>query len=456
MKTEVTTPLKIGIIGAGFSGVALAAHLSRLSLIPLDIFLFEKRGYFGVGEAYSTPYPFHLLNVRAHDMSVFADDAEHFVNWLQQQKHLTANLDQTVPLGDQFVPRLFYGKYLRDLLQDMQVQRNKINLTLLPHEVVNVQKQAQKTDLILSGHSKMTIDKVIFALGNIKSPLPFPVHSNAKTILNAWDFTAPQHIPTHDPVLIVGTGLSMIDAVLTLYHQQHQGEIYAVSRHGCLPLAHAEEQRDALFFEETLPTTLRLLTKQLRLKNKNHQAQGGDWRTLINAVRKQFPHLWLNANLFDKKQFIRHVLPYWNSHRHRVPQKIAFLLAQMRREKRLHIFAGRILAVEKDHAKIKLRHQQTPLLLPSKWLINCLGPALNIHAVPDLLIQSLFKQGLATSDHLELGLLTSAQGALKNPHGDISKDWFTLGPLTKGMWWEISAVPEIRQACFTLAKHLLT
>jgi len=42
------------------------------------------------------------------------------------------------------------------------------------------------------------------------------------------------------PVLILGTGLTMVDYVLSLLLEGHKGPIIAISRRGLLPQAHRQ------------------------------------------------------------------------------------------------------------------------------------------------------------------------------------------------------------------------
>lgn len=72
----------VGIVGAGFTGTLLAAHLLQKARTRLTIHLFEQHGWFGRGVAYSTVNPSHLLNVRVANMSAFPDDPAHFLLWL--------------------------------------------------------------------------------------------------------------------------------------------------------------------------------------------------------------------------------------------------------------------------------------------------------------------------------------------------------------------------------------
>ena len=70
-------PRKVMIVGGGASGVIFAVNLARASS-DTDITIIERRADLGRGLAYSTKDPTHLLNVRAANMSGFADDPEHF------------------------------------------------------------------------------------------------------------------------------------------------------------------------------------------------------------------------------------------------------------------------------------------------------------------------------------------------------------------------------------------
>ncbi|MBV5336012.1 FAD/NAD(P)-binding protein, partial [bacterium] len=56
----MTNAYSIGIVGAGFTGSLLAAHLARKASVPLNILLIERRGRVGPGLAYSTSDASHL------------------------------------------------------------------------------------------------------------------------------------------------------------------------------------------------------------------------------------------------------------------------------------------------------------------------------------------------------------------------------------------------------------
>ena len=75
---------RIAVIGAGFSGVMTAIHLLWRCQPGERVYLVERGDRVGPGLAYGTSHPRHLVNVRAENMSAFADEPDHFVRWLER------------------------------------------------------------------------------------------------------------------------------------------------------------------------------------------------------------------------------------------------------------------------------------------------------------------------------------------------------------------------------------
>lgn len=448
----MSSVLTIGIVGGGFSGTALAAMLYRLaSTRPIKVLLFDKSGQFGLGPAYQTPYPHHLLNVRAEDMSPFEDDKVHFVTWLNQQSDLAAFVDTSHPVDHQFVPRCLYARYLQDLLKQCHSQA-----TLVSSEVVEAEVLGKQAKLTTKDQQEYVVDKAILALGNNPpSQFPFHIAEDIKRIDHPWDYEAVSRIPKEDAVLIVGTGLSMIDAVLTLHQHKHAGKINAVSRHGLLPLRHADGKPPCPLAAENLPKQVRPLTKALRTISERHVADGYDWRTVINAFRRFIPEYWQQFSVDDKKRFLRHALPYWNIHRHRVHVEVMDKLDALSMIGQLQVHAARVLNISQGAAELALRHTQKRLSLKTQWVINCMGPAPQMRPTQQRLIQSLLTQGVATLDPLQLGFVTNTLGALVGGTSQVSDQFYTLGAPARATFWECGAVPEIRRHIFALSRHLL-
>lgn len=447
--------LRIGIVGAGFTGTALAAHLHSLSSQPLDITLFEKRGVFGLGQAYSTPYLHHLLNVRSKDMSAFEHIPTHFTDWLIKNQKDVRFLNQNLPLSDQFVPRAYYGEYLQALLQEMQFSK-KNALRLEAGEIIAIEKQNSAYFLKMNGDKQFTFDKIIFAIGNnLPASFAFPITSDIQCLQDPWNFTSPSQIPSSDPVMIVGTGLSMIDAVLTLHHQGHQGKIYGLSRRGLLPLKHTDLLAVKEIDKQALQPNLLSLWQYLRKISKEAESQQQDWRPIINGFRKVFPAIWMRAAAKEKKRFLRHALTYWNIHRHRVPDDVAELLEMLVKKDQLEVFAGRIVQAKDQYVWFVERGKPHVIEREVKWLINCMGPSSQMQPNKQPLVKSLLDNHLASLDELKLGFEINEHFALINAEGSASNALYTLGSPAKGINWTCTSVPEIRQQCASLARHIL-
>ena len=85
--------------------------------------------------------------------------------------------------------------------------------------------------------------------------------------------------------------------------------------------------------------------------------------------------------------------------------------------------------------------------------VNCTGPLGSISESDDPLLGSLFEGGHARPDSLDLGLEVDGKSRIAG-----AKRAWALGPLTKGRFWEITAVPDIRgqvaQVAFEIAEEL--
>ena len=90
----------VAVIGAGFSGLMTAVHLTALSA-DLRVTLIERRPVFGRGVAYDTRDPGHLLNVRLDNMSAFPDRPDDLADWVAAR--------DPAPAPHDFIGRGLYG-----------------------------------------------------------------------------------------------------------------------------------------------------------------------------------------------------------------------------------------------------------------------------------------------------------------------------------------------------------
>jgi uncharacterized NAD(P)/FAD-binding protein YdhS len=87
-------------------------------------------------------------------------------------------------------------------------------------------------------------------------------------------------------------------------------------------------------------------------------------------------------------------------------------------------------------------------------VVNCAGPDADYSRIRDPLVRSLLANGMVRPDALCLGLDVTGNCALLGRDGSISRRLFAVGPVTKGTFWEMTAVPDIRQQAEFLAGQL--
>jgi uncharacterized NAD(P)/FAD-binding protein YdhS len=451
----------IAIVGGGFSGTLLSLHLLRRCPPSTKVYLIERNRQFGRGQAYSTPNPSHLLNVPAGRMSAFHDEPTHFLDWLQAQPE--EDLHGVVPTSGTFVPRETFGAYVRSLLND-EIKRAepRDRLELVHGEVLSVDRTGHPLVLTLDRDRTITADLAVLAVGNFPpEPMPIADQSFYDTTFYRPDPWAPDALTGLDParpVLLIGTGLTTVDAVVSLLDQGHTGPIHALSRRGLLPRRHASRPPAPAAEQMPFPTGVRALTRFLRTASARAEAEGGSWHAVVDELRPFTVDVWQAMPMDDKKSFLRHLRPWWDVHLHRMAGPVADRIEAAQAAGQLHIAPGRIRSyvIEGDMVRAHYlpRGAKAPESLAVARVVNCAGPGADYDRLQHPLVRSLLDDGTARADPLRLGLDVTGTCALLNRNGAISRRVFAVGPVTKGTFWEMTAVPDIRRQCELLALHL--
>lgn len=466
-------PISIAIVGAGFSGTLVAAHLLKTAKRPLLIKLIERSYEIGKGVAYSTRTNSHLLNVSAGKMSAFPDDPGHLLRWLQYNQNELATFLPKDLNASSFIPRHVYGLYIQSILEEAEATAaSHVRLERLVDEVIAVEAQSKGAIVSLRSGRIFDAEKIVLALGNAPTAPPVATTSepNSEAYLrNAWSVDALDGLNPDHSVLLIGTGLTMVDMVVSLRDRNHQGKIYAVSRRGLFPLTHQSTKPYPTFLTpDNAPKTVRGLLQLIRHEVQIAAHQGYDWRSVIDSLRPITQQLWQRLPRREQRRFLRHLTPYWDVHRHRIAPEIGQIVQAMLDSGQLTITAGRIQDYQKgtDPAAIdtetgtvvvtiRPRKTKTLEVLQVSRVVNCTGVQADYRRSPQALIANLRDQGLIRPNDIGLGLDTTAEGILINAQGDRSSLLYTLGTPRKGDLWETIAVPELRGQAQTLAATLL-
>ncbi|WP_236177760.1 FAD/NAD(P)-binding protein [Pseudomonas sputi] len=455
------------IVGGGLSGTMLAVQLLRLPE-RRKILVIEPRAELGRGEAYSAVELGHTLNGNAARMSVDPDNADDLTQWLTD--HIAGggwpeSDEQHVPVSELFPPRGLFGVYVQQRLTEAQQVGAQHGSTVehVRAEVVDLQACDDSVQLTLSDGQQLQGAFAVLATGMFpaaRTPQKESSGLNAAA-LDPWDVAAMRQLDPQSTVLIIGSGLTMVDAVVSLEQAGHRGPIEVFSRHGLLP--HVRRQPPAwvdFLAEDHSVRTPRQLLRELRRHCRDAIAQGIDWQAPLDTVRAHIGRLWSQASDVQRRQFVRHVRPWWESHHHRSPPLSAELVERLHREGRLRIHAASYKGLEPAAGggvsiRIRPRGEAQARVVQGAALINSSGIEYDWRRVARPLPQQLLARGLIRPGPLALGIAAAADGAVLDAEGRVSPRLFAMGPPLRGMWWESTAVTDVALQAKALAARLV-
>jgi len=435
----------VAVVGAGFSGLLTAL---RLLLAPEGprVLLIEKGPRFARGAAYSTASPHHLLNVRATNMSALVEQPSHFLDWLSAEG--VAAPDKA------FVTRDRYGQYLQSLLREATAEAGPGRLTLDHDGVVAIEPSGDRWSLNMAMGRTLVADAVVLALGNLPPSPPDGFDEallcSPRYVADPWAWDGPVELGGGE-VLLLGSGLTAIDVALTIDDARPDVRMVAISRHGLLPRTHGDAL-PAAGAGAPAGTPGQVLAEVRR-------RAAADWRGAIDGLRPHVQAIWRGWDVAQRQRFLRHLRPWWNVHRHRLAPEVAKRIDDFQESGRLTVLSGRIqgLALRPDGVEVTWtpRGEGAPRVRRVAQVVNCTGPRGELDGSEGSLIGRLMASGLVRPDACRLGVDVDARSRLVGASGHAAESLFAVGPLTRGQFYEITSVPDIRLQAADCADSIL-
>ncbi|MDP3378536.1 MAG: FAD/NAD(P)-binding protein [Brevundimonas sp.] len=425
---------QIVIIGGGFSGAMAAARLAERGAAST---LIDAGGDFGLGVAYSTPFDGHLLNVRSNRMSAVEGRPDDFVDWLGRN-----HPDRADPEG--FAPRRLYGLYVQDRLRAVEAAH--------PGRIARLHARAasvEGTTVLLDDGRRISGRAVVLATGN---PPPRTASGQARILSDPWADGALSAIQPDDVVLVIGTGLTMVDMAVWLEDRGWRGRMLALSRRGLRPRAHGDRP------DAAIPPDPLLLQgpASARLKAARVAVRAGNWRGVMEGLRPLTDQVWRAADVPTRARWVRHLRPWWDVHRHRIAPGIAARLDALIAADRLTLSAARIRSITPEGDKVAvtfdLKGRIVSRTILADRVIDCSGPGHD--PARDPLTAPLIAAGRARLDPLGLGLDLDEAGRVLRSDGTPDPALLVLGPPARATFWETVAVPDIRKRIEVLVGKL--
>jgi uncharacterized NAD(P)/FAD-binding protein YdhS len=451
----------VAIIGGGFSGTVTAVQLLRRATGPLRVVLIEQSGRFARGVAYGTTHPAHLLNVPAGNMSALADQPDDFVDFCRRSGDAVQPHD--------FVARGRYGRYLEALLQDAASAGAAV-LERVSGCVVDLLPPAPQPVVVLADGRQLACDAVVLAFGHGAPRSVLPPHARAllgeRCVDDPWQQPERIHrLPPDARVLLIGAGLTALDVLNSLDAAGHRSAIEMLSRRG-LPLqAHRpggapRSDVDAAALVADIGGSVRQGVRVLRSAIDVAEAQGGDWRDLIAALRPHTPAWWQRLPERERRRFLRHLQPRWDVLRHRCAPASLDVVHRMQSTGQLRQHSGCIEGVapaDWGAVDVALRLRGHAGLQSRRFdaVINCTGPDSRLHSGRSTLIRRLLERGCLCPDAFGLGLQSDDSHMPIDSRGGTQPWLRYVGPALKARDWEAVAVPELRRHAQQVASEVL-
>lgn len=413
--------MHVAVIGTGLSGVATACQLLQRLPAGSRLTLFNASGAMARGLAYGTQSDAHVLNVPAARMSLYPGAPGHFVAWARRH-------DATVAESD-FVSRRLYGDYLQACLDEAVRSRPDIEVATHVTRVSRLEAKADGRHRVWASGVVLECQHVVLALGHFAPRTPHQALADLPAKVYANDPWSPQTLEGLAPdaaVALIGTGLTMLDVLLSLRQRGHRGQVLALSRRGMLPLGHRDNELppptwriSPSLISSTMP--LRALLREFRGEVQRARKLGHDWRDVWGAFRSATPAAWGQLSEQERRQFLRHLQPYWDVHRHRAaPSAIDALNAAVDRGQ-LTVRAGRVLDASSTGIKLDLpwqpRGTSEVKVFAADRVINCSGPGSSITEKSSSLLWGLHQQGRLRRCPLGLGLEVDTQHRVLDAQG---------------------------------------
>jgi uncharacterized NAD(P)/FAD-binding protein YdhS len=429
--------LGVCIVGGGFTGVAAAIALLDALDRPFRLSIVEPKSELGRGVAFGGHHPLHLLNVRARDLSVSASQPGDFLNWAfsqLDQGEQQAGLHEG--LAHAFLPRQLFGEYVRERFFAAASRRRDVALQIVDAEAIACTCENGAYRVQCAGKEAIEADVVILATAyGLKGSSP-------SAALSPFAPLPTGRLVAAQSIVLIGSGLTVVDALLSARRNGFRGLATIVSPRGQLPQPHAPKGVGA--HEIGMPPTKRvsLLAQRVRIACETSEAHGIPWQAVINGLRPLLQELWQGLPVEEQSRFLRHLRPFWDSHRHRMPPEIHAQLQSELRAGKARLLRGRVRSVRRQQDRFSLLVSRAGLekVMETDLAFDCSGHR------PDLaspLIRDLIEKKLVRSDPHGLGLIVEGNGQVLSENSQPCPGLFAVGPLCQGSLWEITAVPEI-------------
>ena len=283
--------------------------------------------------------------------------------------------------------------------------------------------------------------------------------STERYYVDPWTNPTDAGVTPDARVLILGTGLTMIDYVLSLLLAGHKGPIKAISRRGLVPHGHRDVQplaisRTDVPFGESPSYMLRWLRGLMQTQTAN----GNDWRAAVDGLRPFTQELWQRLSVSSRRSFLEHARAWWEVHRHRMAPEIEARITETIRSGRLTVLAAKLCAIEPGAAAVTVHYRRRGASTVETWeaekIVDCRGFGATPFEVVNPALRSLLDRGLARLRPAAHRHRYRSRMRNHRPFRHAVAEAICGRPAYPRRFLETTAVPDIRNECMALAERI--
>ncbi len=458
-KSQAYLPMvRVAIVGGGYTGATVARLLVERGYRQIDeVIVFEPREQLGSGLAYDTQDPHVRLNVAAHRMPAVPGAPMAFLDWLQSSGTLTVD-PEAITKGGIFARRRDFGRFMH---QQMSPFLKAGSIHHCREAVSEISRQNDQWHLKGSRGTTVTADVLVLATGHPSVSVPEALSNldahMASRVKDASGADAFKDVGRDDRILVIGCGLTALDALVRLDAQGHRGKISLLSRSGLMPRPHSLGSFTPYgnFQDESLTTARRVLAK-VRATILEAQDQGIPWQFTFDALRHQAQAIWRRLSENERRKLLR-LRRWYDVHRYRMPPQVSELLRSEIAKGRLETCRGRLVGLRKETDSISATIADRIKTSQQTYdrVVLATGPQFRDYATHQNFMLVLARSGFIQSDPLGLGLMCDLAGRAMSINGLPNTRLYVAGPPARSAFGELTGVPEIAAQAVNLVDVIL-
>ena len=433
------------IIGSGYSAAALTMHLLTRGMLPERLAIVGP-GRLGQGQAYGCISGDFRLNVRADLMRLWPDRPDHFAEWAA--KNVTDDPDARTDVGA-FYRRRDFAAYMADQISAFPAIAEIQHHQSLAQSITLGQEDWQ---IVLSDGTALTAGNVVIATGNPAPewPMKSPPADEPGLVRVPWRGDWPGRIASDARVLVIGGGLTALDALHSLHRQGHGGTITIVCPEGMLPPVQTDWD-DATPLRWPSPLRGSGFLRFMRQSIGDGDWERAEWQRRFESLRVNISAAWQSLPVTDQTQLVRRLGWLWSMARFRAGPQASESAQALLDSGQLTIRRDIVTGITTTSNKGYVVSLGNGAPIEVDAIVNCSG------AGHDGLITRLIDDAVIAAHETTPHRPRMTAGlALVNPDDTPHDSLYAIGPVTAHFVGDILGAASISRQAASLADHLTT